>query len=158
LYLFITYLSQLAEAILSEPTDGGEDARSIRLTDSRTFRDNISSVDEEREHFLVGEDEEREQDQGDESKDGSRSSLEDGEDGQRGGDSHPFGNHNARVSRLDISGLGLGNGVGHGGGGEGEDGDDDFVGEKSEGGRLSAKAGIILVRFLFAISSMNTNE
>lgn len=118
--------SQLAEAILTEPGSAlTEDAASIRLADTRT-RMRSSEDEGERDVFLPGEDEE--------SEDGDEDRDEEAEERRRRILTHS----GAQLSRIDVS----------------DDLDDyEIVGRdgstaQGEGGGLSAKAGIILVRVL----------
>lgn len=140
----LTFLTQLAEAILTEPDPAlASIPDSIRLADTRTTTGDARDGDGEREVFLPG----------DLSDDGSDDASEDG----KGGEGKPrvtsleangnrvMGNRGARVSRVEVSPTAVRDEDVHW-----EDDDIDDIDEpgrtESKPASLSSKAGSILVR------------
>jgi len=137
---------QLAEAILLEH-EFTDDTESIHLMDRRTFRDGEGQIlegeAEERQHFLVGQD-----DEGNDQDDNQRvslSSMEEGSDQEtlRGS---LLQHQIARVSHIDIQELNTD-----------DVSEEPFEHSKRRGG-LSAKAGVILVSLLKRGNSVQTPD
>jgi len=134
-------IPQLAEAILSDPGNVAnlEEVGSIRVTDTRTWRPKAYGDTDERQ-FLVGDEhaDEEEHREGAVRDNGQpRPPLdEENEDRPGSGRLGIMDNAGARLSRLDIRAL------------NGDADADDGLRDNVSVGGLSAKAGIVLVRYI----------